>query len=103
MSEQDIGEVKYVKNTKKKYQLIKERDDEELRNLLDNPAACWFMWRLLKECGLFQTSSVHDPHKMAIASGRRDIGLWLLDKVNEVDRQGYMKLVRESQRREDAN
>jgi len=37
---------------------------------------------------------------MAAASGGRDVGLWILKEIEQADRNGYMKLIKEDQKRE---
>lgn len=77
-----------------------ERCREELRQLLERPGARYFLWRVLCECGVFQSTSAYDQHNMAIRSGRRDIGLWLLDEMFRADNKAFAMMQNEAQDRE---
>ncbi len=94
----DVSETGQVGHRKTKAALLAQREQEELQKIIDTPGGRWFLWRLLTECGLFHTLSGHEPHKMAIMSGRRDVGLWVLDQINSVDAKGYLRIQNESNR-----
>lgn len=96
----NIGEEIDVKEQEKKFKLARLKEKEELSKLLNSAGGRWFLWRLLQKCGLYSTTSHLDPHRMAIESGKRDVGLWVIEQVNEVDPAGYMKLVKEAKNRE---
>ena len=100
MPEVNVGDEKQVKQYKKKYQLNREREREEIRELIRSSFGRRFLWRILTQCKIFSTTSHHNPHLMAVASGSRDVGLWLLKEINEADGEGYIKLVRENQKEE---
>lgn len=96
----NTGDEVVVKSRQKRRKLLEEQETEELRQLLDTPGGRWFIWRLLSQCGLFDSVSMHDAHKMAISSGKRDIGIWTILKVNEADRNGYRRLMDEAKERD---
>ena len=99
-NEQDVGEKKQVQHRKTKAKLLAERELEELRWLLNHPGGRWFLWRLLEKCGLYETLSVYDPHTMAIKSGQRDIGLWVIGEIERANTKGYLLLMNESKDRD---
>ena len=92
----DINNVKEVKKNKKKFQLLYETELEDIRFLLNYPQGRRFLWKILAHSKLVETISYHDPYRMAIASGARDEGLWLLGEIDMADKQGYMKIYKES-------
>jgi hypothetical protein len=81
--EYDAGDELAVKQKKTKAQLRQEREQEEVRALLQVPGNRYFLWKLLSRCKLFDTSSHLDAHAMAIHSGRRDVGIELLKEITE--------------------
>ena len=93
----NIGDEKQTKKRKTKLDLIRERELEDMRFLLSIPQGRRTLWRLLAKYKLLKTISVYDAHRMAIASGYRDAGLWLLGEVETADKNGYLKLFKESQ------
>lgn len=91
----DVGDAKKVKKRKKKHQLVRERELEEIKQLLSTSYGRRFLWRVLTQCGMFKTLSVHTEHEMSIQSGKRDMGLWLVNEINDADKNGYIKLIQE--------
>lgn len=77
-----------------------ERCREELHYLLQFPGNRYFVWRLLSECGVYHSLSHYDSHEMAIRSGRRDIGLWVLDEMFRADKEAFVRMQNEAQKRE---
>lgn len=98
----DHGDQGQVKKRKTKAQLEQDRCQEELRQLLSHKGNRYFLWRLLSECGLYRTSSV-DPHNMAIRSGMRDVGIWVITEIFKADEHAFTKMQLEAQRREKEN
>lgn len=60
-----------------------------------------FLWRLLGACGIFQSSSWQDTTSMAIASGKRDIGLWLIAELEEASPDIYVRMKQAAQIRKE--
>lgn len=81
----DAGNETHVKTRKSRIQLERERSREEMRKLMANRQVRKLLWDLMEYCMVFRTFGELDSHDMAIASGRRDAGLWILEKVLEVD------------------
>ena len=94
----DAGDEVVVTTHKKKYELIRDVELEDLRYVLSTPAGRRFLWRLLCECRLFSTVSHTEPLEMSRLSGRRDYGLWLLDELAAADNNAFLKLIQESQK-----
>ncbi len=84
----DTGDVKSVKKRKTKFQLAQERNNEELKKLVDSDAGAYLIWRVLKECGIY-THAPDDSQLMAIHEGKRRIGQWLLTELVSVDEKLY--------------
>ena len=92
---EDVGDEKKVKKKKNKQQLVRERELEEIRQVISTAFGRRFLWRILIKCGMFQTLSGYTELSMAIKSGKRDMGLWLVNEINEADKNGYIKLIQE--------
>jgi len=95
---QDVGDVKQVRKRRTKAKIRRDNELEDIRVILNTPQGRRFLWRVISECGIFQTSSHASPHGMAIKSGGKDKGLWLLSEINEADKNGYLKLIQEDLR-----
>lgn len=98
----DAGDEVKVKKRKTKAQLERERQVEELREILSTKGGRYFVWRILTYCNLYKTLSWADAHQMAILSGMRDVGLYTVGEINEVDPSGklLMQMQTEAHERE---
>ena len=96
----DVGDEKQVDKKKKKYELVRERELEEIRQLLYVSWGRGFLSRMLSEAKVFHSISHHDTHSMATLSGRRDLGLWVISEVEAAAPNGYCKLMHENERRD---
>ena len=92
----DVSNEKEVKKNKKKWELVRETELEDIKFVLQSPQGRRFMWKILSHAKLITSISHHDPYQMAINSGARDEGLWLLGEIDAADKQGYMKIYKES-------
>lgn len=95
----DAGDEGQVNKRKTKAQLQKERNQEELRQILATSGGRYWIWRLLEYCGVFKSMSDELPHMMAIRSGLRDAGLWTLSEILEVDSNILSKMRQEAKDR----
>jgi hypothetical protein len=93
---EDVGDEKQVQSKQNKFKLIRETQLADLHYLITTPQGCRVLWRILEAGKLLATISDRDSHYMAIASGKRDLALWLLAEIDEADKNGYMKLFKES-------
>ena len=96
----DVGDREQVKERKVTSQLLLQREQEELRQVLSTPAGQNVLWRIVFEyCGVFQQSPM-DPDVLSRFSGRREIGLQILDDVLTADQEAYIMMMRKSNRAE---
>lgn len=93
----DAGDVEQVKTKKTKANLKAEQRLEELKALLSQKPFRSWLWRALERTRSFQTFGHLDPHNMAIASGRRDVGLEIIADIEaaQIDILGIMKKERD--------
>ena len=75
----------------------KELDD--LRWLLGHPQGRRLVSRVLDEAGVFRSSYNHSGSLMAFNEGRRHIGLWMTAECMEASADGYLKILKEFQAR----
>lgn len=103
MEEQNnnVGDQKQVRKRKKKWQLKRETELEELKHILSTPGGRWLIWRILEKCGIYQTiTNVSNPYDMAHRAGMRDLGIWVLNEILEADPNSYTNIRNEAQKRE---
>lgn len=83
------------------YNRISERNRTELKDVLRNKKVRYLIARILEHCKVFvPLSGVTDSHRLALVAGKRDMGLWLLEKVMEADPKAFIKIQKEYGERE---
>lgn len=87
---------KQLKEAARREKDIRERDLNDLRELLELRPGRRFLWKMLSAAGVFQQSYTGDDNATNFNEGRRSIGLRLLDELTEADPGAYGKLVQES-------
>ena len=84
----------------KEQELEVERQKEEFRKLLDSFGNRYWLWKFLSYCQVFRSTSVYDSHEMAIYSGRRDAGLWVLNEILAHHPEAFYAMQQEAKERE---
>jgi len=54
-----------------------------------------FINRVLNQCGVFSDTFDSDTHEHAKNAGRRQIGLWLMNEIQEASPREYTTLLKE--------
>ena len=85
----DVGDIESVKETKNKITKAQEERNIKIKFLLSQPVFREWLWELLEVTKIYNTTSHLDPHGMAIASGKRDVGLWVLKDILKADPDAY--------------
>lgn len=96
----DAGDEKQVKSRKTKAELERERQLEELRTILSTEGGRYFLWRVLAVTGIFHSNSDPDTVRMAIKSGRRDVGLEIMHEIIQADEKAFNKMQIEGRERD---
>ncbi|KKM17596.1 hypothetical protein LCGC14_1674210 [marine sediment metagenome] len=95
----DVGDPVQVKKKKTKIQLLREREVEDLKVILNSAGGRDFVWRLLSQCGNYKISFTGDNNLTNFNEGKRQIGLWLLAEIGEANPHVYIQM--QSERVED--
>jgi hypothetical protein len=97
----DVGDEQQVGVRKRKVQIRRERELVEVRNLLSTVPGRGFLYRLLDQCGVFHPSSYYSEIDLSRQAGMRDTGLWVIGEIEAADKDGFIKIIREKQKREE--
>lgn len=75
-----------------------DRDGEvrQLAGLLQQEAVRDVFWRILAKCSIYQSTYNKNFGDMALAEGKRQVGLWLLAEVCEADASAEMLMRRKA-------
>lgn len=79
----------------------RRREREDFKWLMAHPQGRRIVTRLLEEAGVARTSFNHSGSVMAFNEGKRHIGLFLTAEILESAPEGYFKLLREFQGKDD--
>jgi hypothetical protein len=89
----DAGDKEQFQRLSKKAKLNKDREKEDLRALLERPGNRAVLWRILSRCGVYQDNPFPDsPGSMARHEGKRSIGLWLLQEIENADPRAFGRM-----------
>ena len=92
----DTGDVKDVKKKKTKAQLRRLKENEWLKDVLSRPGGRDFIWRLLIQCGVYDTSFTGDAPHTFFNEGKRQIGLWVLTEIDAADNRSILLIHEEN-------
>jgi hypothetical protein len=79
----------------------RRKELEDIKWLMAHPQGRRFVSRLLEEAGVNRTSFNHSGSVMAFSEGKRHIGLFLTAEVLQAAPEGYFKLLKEYQAKND--
>jgi hypothetical protein len=79
----------------------RRRELEDLKWLMAHPQGRRIVGRLLEEAGVNRTSFNHSGSLMSFNEGKRHVGLFLTAEVLEAAPEGYFKLLKEYQGKDD--
>lgn len=88
----DAGDPVAVKKRKTKAELRKERDDNDLREVLGTDAGKRLLWRLLSECGIHRDPFHTNALVMAKAVGAQSIGRFIECEIAEACPEKFLEM-----------
>ena len=96
MAEQDIFSVdEQNKKLTAEQRRERQKEIEDVKSILKTPSGRRYFWRLLSKCGIFRNSFSLNSNQTAFSEGKRDIGLDMLNEINEADITAFAKMQNE--------
>lgn len=86
-----------VKAQGKKAKLARDQEVKDMLWVLDSPQGRRFVWRYLGITGVFRSSFTGSPETTHFNEGGRNIGLRLLEDINEAKPEAYLQMTKEAQ------
>jgi hypothetical protein len=80
---------------------LRRKEVEDIKWLMAHPQGRRIVCRLLEEAGVNRTSFNHSGSLMAFNEGKRHLGLFLTAEVLQAAPEGYFKLLKEFQAKDD--
>ena len=85
-----------VREAAKKEKRGRDLEIDDMSFILSHKGGRRFMWRLLCECGVFKLSADNSGSWTYFNEGRRNVGLKLLNDINETSPESYFLMLKES-------
>lgn len=92
---QNIGDESQVKERTKKVKSTRDRELDDLREILGTKAGRRFVWHQLNASELFSVSTVMNASIYAL-EGKRSLGKQLFADVMEANPEAYLVMMKES-------
>lgn len=73
-----------------------ERSLSDLRKVLNSAEGRRFIWEILSEAGVFRGSWSSNPHETSYREGKRDIGLFTLNRLLKVSPEIFNQMQKEA-------
>ncbi|MDD9340221.1 MAG: hypothetical protein PV362_11360 [Providencia heimbachae] len=97
-SEEEKAEAKAALELKNK--LRKEREDDDLEQVMNTESGRRFIWKILSASGVFHSSFSSDPYSTAFNEGARNKGLELFNNLLSVCPDLYLVMAKEDKEQE---
>lgn len=83
------------KEEAKEAKRIRRKEIDDIRQILKLPAGRRYLWRMLSECGVFRSSFTQNSNQTAFNEGIRNIGLKVLEDINEAESTAFAQMQNE--------
>lgn len=82
----------------------RQRDEElsDFRNIMQTPEGRRYVWRMLSVTGVFRTSFTGNSTTF-FNEGQRNVGLIIINDLNEACPERYMQMMNEANRKEQSD
>ncbi len=97
-SDEEKAEAKAALDLKNK--LRKEREDDDLEQVMNTECGRRFIWKILSASGVFHSSFSSDPYSTAFNEGARNKGLELFNNLLSVCPDLYLVMAKEDKEQE---
>lgn len=88
---------KQVHNAEKKEESIREKELNDLRQVLDTPQGRRVVWRFLEKCRVFN-SIWEASAKIHFNAGQQDIGHFIMGEIVEADEKFLLEMMKENKK-----
>lgn len=96
MPEQDVFKTEELsKKITAEQKRARQKEIDDVKKVLEKPEGRRIFWRLLSKCGIFRNSFNLNSNQTGFNEGQRNIGLDLLNDINEADITAFAKMQNE--------
>ena len=83
------------KESQKEYEKLQDRKEDDVRKVLKTPEGRRLLLEIITESGVVHASFSQNSMVTAFNEGKRDIGLFLLKKIDKVEPMAFSQMLRE--------
>lgn len=95
VSVRNSSDENQVKDADRKDFNRQQREVDDLTWVLSEKKGRRFLWRFLSEnCRVFKTCYSQDTNETYFLEGNRNVGLKLMDEINEINPDLYVKMIK---------
>jgi hypothetical protein len=92
----DASDAEKVKESEQKDRGSYYTAKDDLKKLLVEKWGRRIVWRILDRAGVYQSSFTGNAATTAHREGQRNLGLWFLKEIEEVDIDSYLLSIKEN-------
>ncbi len=92
---QNAANEEQVKHAKAREKTGREREINDIRQLLQSPHGRRFIWRLLDHCSVFR-SIWHPSAQIHCNAGRQDVGHFIMAEVTAANEDAFLQMMKEA-------
>ena len=96
MTDVDSFEEDEFEDRERQLRLGRDRRQNGINKLLQDKEVREWLWDMLLQCGVFTQLPGLDPIQMAYRSGRKDIGMLILNEIILANPDAYRKMMEEN-------
>ena len=90
---EDFTDPKQAKKRAKTYKVREAKENEDLSVMLNHPAGCRVLWRIMDQSKLLAPDMFTGNSTTFYNLGKRDLGLWLYNEIMRSEPKAFIKMM----------
>ena len=90
---EDFTDAKQAKRRTKTYKIREAKEKENLSVMLNTPAGCRVLWRIMDQSKLLAPDMFTGNSTTFYNLGKRDLGLWLYNEIMRSEPKAFIKMM----------
>jgi hypothetical protein len=86
----------HVQKSEHDEKIIRENELNDLRYVLNDVQGRRFLWKMLADCGIYESSFTGNNSETFFKEGSRKVGLKIMTDIMEASPESYLVMLKES-------
>lgn len=99
----DYSDEEQVAKGKKKFQIRRQQEQEDIRQVLSTPAGQALIWRIMDQSKMLAPNMFTGNSTTFYNLGSRDLGLWLYNEIMEAAPNAMLKMMQNQLKKDEDN